>query len=100
MDQPQRIATARLRMTGRVRFADAERLSQQLSELLSERPVEIDLAGLEDTDAATLQVMISARMQAMIRGQHLTLRLPESGPVHALIERLALSPHLGADYAV
>ncbi len=83
-------------MTGRVKFADAAPLAGQLAGLLSRRRVEIDLSALEETDAATLQVLVAARRSARKAGQDLGFRLAPAGPVTELIERLGLTPHLSA----
>lgn len=79
-------------MTGPVKFPEAERLADQLAEMLAVRAVEIDATGLDETDAALLQVMLSARQQADRKGQQLTLILPADGPVAELIERLGIGP--------
>ena len=87
-------------MSGQVKFPDAERLASQLASMLKERPVEIDATGLEETDAAILQVIVAARLDATRKGQDLRLRIPESGCVVELAQRLGLAGHLGASETV
>lgn len=88
---------ARLRMSGKIKFPDAERLAAQLDQLLNVRPVEIDALQLEETDAAILQVIASARVQANRLGQNLALILPETGTVADLVSCLGLAALLAAE---
>ena len=81
-------------MSGQVKFPNAERLASQLAGILKDRPVEIDATGLEETDAAILQVFVAARRDALLKGQDLKLMLPEDGQVVELMQRLGLTAHL------
>lgn len=94
MDQTTRSPKARLRLSGHVKFPDAERLAAQLAAMLVERAVEIDATGLEETDAAILQVIVAARLDADRKRQDLKLVFPENGSVADLAQRLGLKSHL------
>ncbi len=52
--------------------------------------LDLDLTGVTEIDTAGLQMLLAARAEAALRGRKLDLRLPQEGPVRALIERLGL----------
>jgi anti-anti-sigma regulatory factor len=91
--------TAHLRLTGALRLATAERLAKQLHKGLAERDVAIDATEVSDLDAATLQVLVSAKATAATQGRHLSLTFSPDSRAEAMIQRLCLSDALGLGLA-
>lgn len=76
----ERADGARLRLRGRVGFANAAAALARSGELLdgAQRAVEVDLSGLQGVDSATLAVLLAWAARAQRQGT--TLRLGGAPP--------------------
>lgn len=78
------------RIDGALGMPELPSLVVGLRDRLAEGDLALDLTGLAATDAAGLQLLLSARLEAAARGHALTLRMPKDGPVVEMIARLGL----------
>jgi anti-anti-sigma regulatory factor len=78
------------RIDGALALPEVPALVSRLRDSIADEDLALDLTGLTAIDVAGVQVLLSARAEAAARGRTFALRLPQDGPVPAMIARLGL----------
>lgn len=83
-------------VTGAAGLRDIARLAAELSQVLAAPgPLEIDCSGIAETDLSFVQLLLAAHRTAQSAGKTLTLVIPATGPLAALLAAAGFVDHAG-----
>ena len=82
------------RLDGALGLPEVPALVSWLSDRMPTEDIDLDLTGLTAIDVAGVQVLLAARAEAEVLGRAFDVRLPQDGPVPAMLARLGIEDAL------
>ena len=82
------------RLDGALGLPEVPALVSWLSDRMPTENIDLDLTGLTAIDVAGVQVLLAARAEAEVLGRAFDVRLPQDGPVPAMLARLGIEDAL------